>query len=121
MVLLLGCASAKMYDKTHRTDRLRQLYPPGETSLEDVHKKIQSAPNISETRPKDGWDHHKNTSFAKKLQDLEDKNRKEILSFEKYMLPDPKSSFDFLSLCNVWFCYSANDLIVDVEWEFQSD
>ncbi len=116
-----GCTSPKMYDKAYRTNTLREMYPPEITSREDIHKKIESKPSLLEKCPDVGWDHHKNVSLVQKIQEIEKTSSKEILYVEMYSLPDPKSSFDFFSLCRIWFYYDSKDKIVDVEWTYQSD
>ena len=121
VIILSGCASSEMYDKQFRTNKLRKIYPPGKTSQEYIHKKMQSKPNLFEKRPPQGWEYHRSVYLEQKIQKLEKKIGKKILCVERYMLPDSRSSFDFLSLCNIWFYYDAGNKVVDVEWEYKSD
>ena len=120
-IILSGCTSSKMYDKQFRTNNLRQIYPPGKTSQEYIHKKMRSKPNLFAKRPPQGWEYHRNVYLGQKIKKSEKNTGKNVQSVERYMIPDPKHSSDFLSLCNIWFYYDSGNKVVDVEWEYQSD
>ncbi len=120
-MVISGCIRPNMYDKAYRTNMLREMYPPEITSREDIHKKIESKPVLLERRPVAGWKNHGDISMAQNIQEIEKTSSKEIQYVEMYLLPDPKSSFDFFSLCRIWFYYDSRDKIVDLEWVYQSD
>lgn len=118
---LFGCASKDMFDPTIRTNQYRQDYPPVITSRSDVRGKLKTKPVYSEQRPSMGWQSHANSYLVQKTQKIESSQGRQIFSIEKYILPDSRSSLDFLSLCQLWFYYDMDEKVVDVEWLYQSD
>src|SRR5437868_3826732 len=51
-----GCASSADYDPEIRRSRLLAIYPPEQTSREDVQKRWRPlTPELSDVRPADGW------------------------------------------------------------------
>lgn len=118
---LSGCASPRMLDKTYRTDKLRETYPSGITSREDVQTALKTRPELSSGRPAMGWAHHANAVLSRKMPAMEEQIGKEVVLVERYLMPDPRSSIDPFSLCNLWFYYDAGEKLVDVEWEWHTD
>lgn len=116
-----GCASPRMLDKTYRTDKLREVYPAGITSREDVQTALQTRPELSFGRPEMGWAHHASAVLSRKMPAMEEQIGKEVFLVERYLMPDPRSSFDLFSVCNLWFYYDAGEKLVDVEWEWHTD
>ena len=110
-----------MLDKEYRTNKLREIYPAEVTTKSDIHKKLQSKPNLLIARPETGWTDFDDTSLSQKLLSIEDQTQKDIQLVERYMTYDPRSSFDFYSLCSLWFYYDSADRVVDVEWEYHTD
>ncbi len=116
-----GCTAPRIMDKTYRTDKLREMYPAGITSREDVQTRLQLKPDLSAKRPETSWVHHANAVLAHKMPALEEKQGTKLFLAERYLVPDPRSSFDLFSLCNMWFYYDGEEKLVDVEWEWHTD
>lgn len=58
---------------------------------------------------------------AFRLLSIENQTQKKIQLVENYVTYDPRSSFDFYSLCSLWFYYDSEDRLIDVEWEYYTD
>ncbi|MCU0858599.1 MAG: hypothetical protein MUC65_09385 [Pontiellaceae bacterium] len=116
-----GCTSSNMLNKEYRTNKLREIYPAEVTTKSDIHKKLQTNPDLVIERPETGWIGFNDSSLSQKLLKIEDQTQKDIKLVERYVTYDPRSSFDFYSLCSLWFYYDSEDRVVDVEWEWHTD
>ncbi len=110
-----GCANPYMWDKTYRTNKLREVYPSEVTSREDVHNRLEQEPDLITERPENGW------SNQSVYFEVEKRTGKEITLVERYRMYDPRSSVDYFGLCYLWFYYDSADRVIDVEWEYLSD
>lgn len=110
-----------MLDKEFRTNKLREIYPAEVTTKSDIHEKLQTKPDFVIERPKNGWIGFIDSSLSRKLLKIENQTKKNIQLVERYLMYDPRSSFDFYSLCNLWFYYDSEDRLIDVEWEWHTD
>jgi len=111
-----GCESYEAY-AARRTDGLRQFFPPNVTTRDDVRAKMAPIkPDWTELRPEGGWAQHKNQYLAKTIPLIEGRTGREIARMDRYSRPD-----GLVSLCFCWFYFDSTDLMVDVEWMYQSD
>ena len=112
---MVGCASHQNYS-ADRTQKLREMYPPGMSRTAVQARWGQTQPDFSASRPSSGWETYPNAYIAKKLAGLETGTGKKIESLARYWGPDGLSS-----LCYCWYYYDSDSRIVDVEWEYKSD
>jgi hypothetical protein len=110
-----GCVS---HDPATRRQQLLELYPPGVTSLNDVHSKWQPAsPLISAIRPADDWPALANTYVRDHALAAQRRTDQPVFRCEMFRGADGLSG----GLCRCWFYYDQNEMLVDAEWEWNSD
>ena len=125
-----GCTPRGEYDPTIRRERLLAIYPPGQTSREDVRKRWQPIePEFKATKPADGWSAeftviHRSGAWESAspavvrtyVMASEQRTGKPVESLECYVGPD-----GWFGLCYCWFYYDEGDQVVDAEWQYHTD
>lgn len=110
---LTGCQS---YDPAVRRQKLLEIYPPGQTTRAEVQAKWSPInPDVSATRPVEGWSACVNDNIRRHTFAAEMRSGQMIHRTERYL------GVDGLGLCWCWFYYNELDTLVDAECQFHSD
>ena len=109
VLLISGCASAEQRAEKHHNDLLA-TFPPAKTTRADVLQHFNySEAEVSEFRPRAGWEKCRNSEVGQLCIMQERKLGKRINRCERY------SSANLFSVAFLWFYYDAGDRLLDVE------
>ncbi len=120
---MVGCMSNEAYVRYHteRKARIQAAYPVG-MSRAELHAQLHSngmspttVPN-SGTRPAAGWSASPAVPGDSWCDAAEARTGRTVASFERYSMVD-----GLFSLCYHWFYFDEADILVDVDWQYQSD
>ena len=106
-----GCASPEQRAQK-RHDDLAAQFPPGKTTRGTVLQHFSySEAEVSEFRPRAGWEKCRNPEVARLCTARERALGKRINRCERY------SSGDLFTVGVIWFYYDLEDRLLDVEWQ----
>ena len=110
--------ACRSIDPEYRTEVLRELYPAGVTSRDDVRERWNgSGPLLTAWRPYRGWVSSSETAAAERALEVAERTGLQVELVERYWGADGISG----GLCYCWYFYDAECRVIDVAWQWCSD
>jgi hypothetical protein len=116
-MLALPLGSCRSTSVDYRTDQLREMYPAGTTTRDDVQDRWNGMhPLLSVERPDEGWESCTQAVVARRAHEVSERTGQRVELVERYWGPD-----GWFGLCYCWYFYDAELHVVDVAWQYCSD